>query len=212
MKYPTILLLLLALSACKSTPKEAKKVENQYIAALYFRYISDTQESTLEFIPTQSDKDGLPSPISFDDGVFYNGGTLEDKSGAKQMHNYTVTRKDEFPANIHIEIKDLLDYTIKTPILKNFSARKDGNKVLIDTETQLSSEDQIIVVLFDATGKDYTEKLVGAIQLPYTITIPDNTLTEPISVSAIYQKRMTHQSNNFSVNTLLEYYTYDIAL
>ncbi len=213
MKYHFLLLFLLAFYGCKESTKTAQQKQEQYQAALYFRYISNSQEVLVELIPTKLDATGKPQPVSFSEGVFYNGNPMEEKkANGKLPQKYIAKTKDKFPVNIELKIKNSLDFIIETPILKSFSARKEGNQVVIDTKTKLSEQDQIIVVFFDADGNDYTKKLVGKIQLPYTITLPEHRLTYPFSVSAIYQKRFTQKSNNLSLNVLLEYYSADIAL
>jgi len=213
MKYAFYFFLALTIISCQESTQTAKKQPEKYQAALYFRYVSDVQEVTVELVPTKLNPQGETQPVSFNDGVFYNGGAMEEKKATGNLpHKYLTKTKDEFPVNIELKIKDQLDFITETPILKAFSARKDGNQVTINTKTQLSEQDQIVLVFFDGYGKDYTQKLVGKVQLPYTITLPDQLLTDPITVSAIYQKRFTHQSNNLSMNVLLEYYSADIAL
>ena len=214
MKYYFFFLFALAFIGCKeSTKTEQKKEKEQYQAALYFRYVSDVQEVLVELVPTKKDAKGQLQPCQFEQGVFYNNHPMKENQSVDNLPlKYTYKTKDEFPVNIEIKIKDLLDFITEAPILKSFSARKEGNQVVINTKTQPSEQDQIVLVFFDANGKDYTEKLVGKIQLPYAITLPDNLLTDPMSVSAIYQKRFTHKSNNLSLNVLLEYYSADIAL
>ena len=212
MKYHFFLLISLAFISCKEPQKKVPKKE-QYQAALYFRYVSDIQEVTIELVPTKQDTTGQPQPFHFSEGVFYNDNLMEEKQANGNLPpKYIFKTKDQFPVNIELKIKDLLDFITETPILKSFAARKEDNKVIINTKTQLSEQDQIVLVFFDANGKDFTKKLVGNIQLPYTIVLPDQLLSDPISVSAIYQKRFTHKSNNLSMNVLLEYYSADIAL
>ncbi len=214
MKYPFFLLFALALIGCQESTKVVQKKEKEiYQAALYFRYVADVQEVTVEFAPTKQDATGKPQPVRFSEGVFYNGGAMEEKKAyGKIPPKYMIKTKDQFPVNIELKIKDQLDFITQTPILKSFSARKEGNQVTIDTKTPLSEQDQIVLVFFDSDGKDYTQKLVGNAQLPYTVTLPAQLLSDPIAVSAIYQKRFTQKSNNLSLNVLLEYYSADIVL
>jgi len=212
MKYLFILLATLTFISCEESLKTEQKKE-QYQAALYFRYVSDVQEVLIELVPTKQNTEGKQTPFSFPKGVFYNGGAMEEKKPNGQIPlKYITKTKDEFPINIELKIDGVLDFITQTPILKSFAARKEGNQVIINTKTKLSEQDQIIIVFFDTNGKGYTEKLVGNIQLPYIITLPNQLLTDPISVSAIYQKRFIHKSNNLSMNVLLEYYSADIAL
>ena len=214
MKYSFFLLFALAFLGCKESTQTAQtEAKEPFQAALYFRYVADVQEVTVEFTPTKQDATGKPQPVRFSEGVFYNGGAMEEKQAyGKIPPKYMIKTKDQFPVNIELKIKDQLDFITQTPILKSFSARKEGNQVTINTQTQLSEQDQIVLVFFDSNGKDYTQKLVGKVQLPYTVTLPDRLLTDPMSVSAIYQKRFTHKSNNLSMNVLLEYYSADIVL
>ncbi|HHB78348.1 MAG TPA: hypothetical protein ENK85_03860 [Saprospiraceae bacterium] len=213
MKQIFFLLLFISLMGCQSKSKKTAPEKKQYLADLYFRYVADIQESMIEFTPVEKQKDGQQKPAKFNAGVFYNGGTMEEKQPGKNLPlKYVVKRENEFPTQIELKIDHILDFATAPPMLKNFSAKKDGQKVTINTPTPLDEQDQIILVFFDSNGKDYTAKLVGRIAMPHVITLPDHVLTEPMSLSAIYQKRFPYTTDQFTMNVLLEYYSADIAL
>ena len=210
-------MLSISFLACQapSTDKATKMPTDteQYFTALYFRYVVDTQESLIEFVPAKGRSITDAKPCKFNDGVFYNGGTMEEKQPNHKLPlKYIVKRKDEFPPKIDIQIKDLLNFSMTTPILKQFSAKKEGNQIIINTKTTLTDQDKLIVVLVDSQGKNLTKNYMGAVQLPISIDISSAELASPISVSATYQKKTTHRQNNLTMNVLLEYYTAEMEI
>ncbi len=185
----------------------------KYFLAFYFRYIVDTQESLAELVATKGSSWKNAESCQFDSEVLYNGIQMEAKHPSPKFPSkYTAKTKDVFPQKIDLQIKDLLHFSVNTPMLKQFSARKEGNLVFINSQSKLENNDHIIIVLSGSKGKSVSKEYKGQVKMPIKINLADSGLTPPIIISATYQKRINHHESNVEMKALLEYYTAEIEI
>lgn len=207
MKKLILAIVLMSLFSCETTEKPES---SKYFSALYFRYIADSQEAKLEFMAKKGDTPSTATPYLFQDSVLYNGHLMTVNTDGNPI-KYTWKTRDEFPMSIHFQVKDLIDFEMKPPMLKKFVAKLEGDVVSLHSTTTISKDDQLALIMVDESGVNITKNIKGPIQFPYRFSL-DPKLTQPVTISPLFQKRLKNVKGNITTTILLEYYAPDMLL